>query len=243
MIRKLNKLIKYQLHLYFKGSGFVMPFVVIVAFLYLICSSKPIDIVSLYLMSGVFVFLSMVWIGISEVQREDEVMERIMLLRVDSAGIYYMGKAGFLLCVGLIVNLICVLFPIIQSFISGGLFTRELTVYDAANAFILQGGCAVSGAALGSLFHPRIIRDKKISIILTLFITVISVAKTALVSSIPVLKAVLWLLPPIMMPSQKYADMKYFDIRITLQIFVIMTAFGGIYFIIKSILCHRNKFL
>ncbi|MFQ7552378.1 MAG: hypothetical protein ACLRMZ_21330 [Blautia marasmi] len=96
VMREFNGLIKYQMQQYFSTSKFVMPFAVLMILLYSIYSSKPVGVMDSLTVSCVFLFLVMVWVGVTACDMEDMVSEQILILRVQSAGKYYVSHAVFL---------------------------------------------------------------------------------------------------------------------------------------------------
>lgn len=239
----IRKQIVLQIQTYFKGSSAAMPFVVLAAFLRILYSVKPLDVISGYLLSSVFCFLLMVWTGASVVQRENPVMEQVLYLKMGNPVKYYLGKCLFLFIIALIPDLFCTFVPVmINALNDSDMFIRPIEVADLINAFLLMAGCGSSGAALGSLLHPRIMKDGKLALMLTALLTILSVVRVGIAQKIPVLKYILWILPPVMLPQQVYGNTAYFQIGQSICIFGILFLYTIIYSVIKSIGCHRNKF-
>lgn len=243
MMKKTVSLVKTQLQIYFKGSTFIMPLIVSVIFLYTMYTIKPQQIVSSYLVSSVFLFFVMVWVGLSVNSGENIVTEQILLLRVQSVPSYYASKVIFLICIALLADVLYALFPVIQNILNGGdMFTRQMLVSDVINALLLQGGSAFAGAALGSLLHPRVMKNRKLAIVLTVFFTTLTLTSTSLTAVFPALKAILWVVPPVMIPAEIYGKAEYFSWGSTGALFAALILYGIIYSAMKSIICHRNKF-
>ena len=78
--------------------------------LYSIYSSRPVGVVDSLMVSCVFLFLLMVWIGVTACDMEHEVSEQILILRVQSAWKYYSSHACFLFLIGMISSAIAVFF-------------------------------------------------------------------------------------------------------------------------------------
>lgn len=242
-MKKIINLVKFQLQLYFKGSLFVMPLIAAAVYLYIMYSIQPLSVTSSYLLSGTFLFLLMTWVGLTTASGENEVTEQVLVLRVQHAGSYYAGKVIFLMCIAFLADLLCTVFPVIQNMVNGyKLFDRQLLVSDVLNAFLLQYGCAFAGAGLGSFLHPRVMKDRKLAIILTVLLAALAVAGPSLGSYLPAAKAFLWLLPPVMLPAQVYGNSQYFTWGQTLIIFFLLLLYGMIYSAVKSLLCHKSKF-
>lgn len=242
-MKKLSNLVKYQLQLYFKGSRFVMPLIVTAIFLYTMYSIKPLSIVSSFLITGVFLFLLTVWIGLTAVSVEDPTAEQLLLLRVKNDSLYYLSKCIYVLAVGLLANILCTVFPVIQNILNGGdMFTRDITLFDCVNAFLLQCGCVFIGSALGSLFHPRVMKDRRLAILLTVFLTILTLVRTALAEKLIIFRFIAWIFPPVMNAASQYGNAEYFQLKQSILIMLYMIVYGSILFAIKTLLCKRNKF-
>lgn len=235
--------IKYEIQLYLKGHSFVMPSILIIFFLFTAYSVKPYDVMSGYLITCVFVFLIMDWIGMTEAQRENPVMEQLLLLKGGNPTQYYISKFLFLFLLSLIVSVICAAFPSFENWISGGdLFTRPLLLQDIVNAFILLVGCGICGASIGSFLHPRVLRDRKQAIALTVLITILMISRYGIVERVPILKYLMWILPPVMLPQKMFGNEEYFRIDQSIWIFLLLLIYAIVYFAIKSYICQRRKF-
>lgn len=242
-MKKVSNLVKTQLQIYFKGSSFIMPLIVSFIFLYTMFSIKPLDIVSSYLVSGVFLFLLMVWVGLSVSFGENTVTEQLLLLRVRGATCYYVSKILFFVCIALLADVLYTAFPVIQNLLNGGdMFKRQVLAADVINAFLLHAGSGFAGAALGSLLHPRVMTNKKLSIMMTVFLTVLTVSSTSLTEVVPAMKWILWVLPPVMIPAEVYGKAEYFVWSQTWGLFAVLVFYSLIYSTVKSLLCHKNKF-
>lgn len=240
---KMISMIKYQLKTYFKGSSFVMPFLLTVAFLFIMYSQKPIDVLSGFLVSGVFLFFLMVWIGISSAQQEDKVMEQILYFKVNNAFYYYAGKLLFLLILALIFSCFCVVFPILQNLLNGNaLFNRTLVAADLISAFFILYASAICGAFLGNAFHPRIIKDRRMAFAIAVLFCILSFAKESIILQTPMLKYILWIFPPIMLPSKTFSQTEYFNVGQSVPIFLVFLLYALCFGLIKSIICHKKRF-
>lgn len=242
-MKAISNLVRYQLELYFKGSRFVMPFVVMTAFLFTLYSVKPVDIVDGFSVTCYLVFFIMVWIGQGLVSSENTVMEQIQLLRVKRDWVYYLGQVVFLFVLGLMADVFCLALPFVLNLVNHGeLFTRTLTGLDMLNGFLLFCACSSAGGALGSLLHPRVMRDRKTAMVLTLLAALVSMTRIVLVRKIPVLKWGIWIFPPLDEITMVYGGEKIFQIVRTGKIFLIFMIYGVVYSLIKSVICQRKKF-
>ncbi|MDE5866440.1 MAG: hypothetical protein K2H31_07565 [Lachnospiraceae bacterium] len=244
---RIVELVKYQLRIYFKGSRFIMPFIVVFLFMYMMYTGiGKVEIVDFFCITCYLVFLVMVWTGFSIASAENEVTEQILMLRVNSNSVYYMGKELFLIVIGFLINCICLFFPVIKYVLSimsqTVIFDRSLMVIDVFNAFILLAGCSIVGGALGSFLHPNVMRDRKAAMLITLLASVLTIIKTSIVSEIPVLKFITWILPPVDKIFITYGKEDFFRLGQTFGIFMILLGYGVVYSLMKNVICDRRKY-
>lgn len=241
-MRKMTELVKFQLQIYFRGNKFVMPLALTSVFIYMIYSTMPVTVVDSILVSCYFAFLTMVWIGFSTSSDENPVMEQIQLLRIQSRWLYYMSKMVFLVTIGGLVSCICTFFPVVQNLLNGGnLFTRQLTGYDVLNGLILLIGYSFVGGAMGSLLHPRVMKDRKTAVALTALLTLLSLTRKAWMKNTP-LRVLAWCFPPVDKVAEVYRDVDSFRLTQTVIIFSILVIYGIVLGIAKSIICEKKKF-
>lgn len=224
-----------------------MPFVVVFIFMYMMYTGiGNVNIVDFFCITCYLVFLVMVWTGFSVVSAENEVMEQIQMLRVNSNSVYYMGKELFLIVIGLLINCICLAFPVIKyilSIVSRTLiFDRQFMGSDILNAFILLAGCSIVGGMLGSFLHPNVMRDRKAAMLITLLAAVLTIIRISIVSEIPFLKFILWILPPVDKIFIIYGKEDYFRLGQTCGIFMLLLVYGVVYSLMKSVICCRRKY-
>lgn len=209
-MRTMSGLVKYQLQQYFKTNKFVMPFAVLIILLYGNYSNMPADFVSCQMLSDAYVFLIMVWVGVTLCDLEYAVSEQIMILRVQSARTYYISQVLFALLLCLAVSAISIGVPLLQNLVNARAFFRRPVLFsDAAGGFFLLFFCAFAGTALGELAHPRLIKDRKTAVVCVFLLAMLSVLKGVITEKAVALKLVLWILPPIWEVSRIFADADY----------------------------------
>lgn len=238
---KIIELVKYQLRIYLKSSRFIMLVVAVVVFLNFMYSLSPAGFVGCFCVTGYFVFMVMAWVGFGISSSENEVMEQIQLLRVQGNTVYYMGKASFLIIIGLLTDFVCIAFPLVKNALVY-LFDRPIGGYDILNAAILLAGCSFVGGALGSMLHPRVMRDRKAAALLTLLFAALTVIRASIIREMSFFRFIAWILPPIDKIFSVYGSRNYFSLAQTFSIFIPLALYGMIYSIIKSVVCCARKF-
>lgn len=224
-----------------------MPFIVVFIFMYMMYTGiGKVEIVDFFCITCYLVFLVMVWTGFSVASADNEVMEQILMLRVNNNSVYYMGKELFLIVIGLLINCICLAFPVIKYILSVMsrtlIFDRQLMGSDILNAFILLSACSIVGGTLGSFLHHNVMRDRKAAMLITLLAAVLTIIRTSIVSEIPVLKFITWILPPVDKIFIIYGKEDYFGLAQTCGIFMMLLVYGAMYSLIKSVICCKRKY-
>lgn len=170
-------------------------------------------------------------------------MEQLLYLRAGTTVSYYAAKFLFLLCIAVLLDCFYTFFPVIQNKLNGGdMFTGNLGTFEIVNAFILQLGMAFSGAALGNLFHPRVLKDRKLAIVLTVLVSVLSVTRQAITEMNPIFKYVLWIFPPVTKASEVYGNVTAFQLGQTMGVFCLMLGYAVVYGTVKGVICHKRLF-
>lgn len=241
-MRKMWNNAKYRLQCYWNGYTFVMPLIVVCVFMGFMYSGKPVDIVSSSLITVYFLFLFMVWIGMTQANGENRLMEQIMELRVHKTWAYFAGKVLFLFLLSVIASAICTVWPLIQNIAyKGTLFDRAYLPEDFLNSFLLNLGSAGSGAMVGSFWHPDICRDRKTAISLTVLLALLAEIKGMLVLAVPASRYILWLLPNVASAAVKYGNEEIFDINVSLSYFGMSMIYAAAYGIIGSFWQYRKR--
>ncbi|MCM1143426.1 MAG: hypothetical protein NC318_05620 [Blautia sp.] len=242
-IKKLTELLIYELRVYFKGNKFLMPLLCLLIILSMMYSVGPLSVVSGFSMTGFPVFIIMAWVGFGIPSSENTAIEQIIFLRIKNKLLYYISKIVFLLVLGCMVSLICLIVPLIVHIKSPlGLFDRPLRIFDIVNAFFLLNGCAFAGGSLGSLFPPAVMHNQKQAALLTTLVTVLTIIQTSVIKEFPILKYILWTLPPLDNVMTLRTDTDFFQSAQTVKIFLSLMTYGAIYSMIKTVISYWKKF-
>jgi hypothetical protein len=180
----------------------------------------------------------MICIGFTTVSSENVIMEQIQHLYAQKPWRYYLSKVLFFIIVGTIFTVICVVFPLLKI----GIFPRAITAMDLLNAFLLELGYAFVGSAIGSLMHPRVLKDRKIAVAGTVLLTFFTFLGTTFTRQWPILKVIWWLFPPVDYVAALYSRTDTYQLTKTLTLFMAMLIYGIAYSMIKSVICNKRKF-
>lgn len=198
----MASLIKYHLHSYMKSNKYLMPLVSYLIVLGLICSSATpkTSISSLYIISIILVYLFMIWSGFAFAECEDIITEQIVLLKTRKKSYYYITKIVFAVSWGAIFAIASIILPSLWKLLCQiiGIDTfYGLSFQVVLTAFIIHLVAGMLGAVVGFLWHPRIMVNRKIAGIGAFSLGVLGIIKGPLSSSLPFVKYITVLLPPV----------------------------------------------
>lgn len=232
---------KYRLHIWKQGHLYVMPLVVLALYDGFCYSIRPAQLVTCVVMLCFVLFLTMVWMGYVIAGKEDPVEEHLLYLRVLRKGVYYMGRSLFLLAVQTIFAVFAMTIPMMLVIIGTGVFSGSITLRELAQSFLLIWGSAGAGIALGGLLSPQVIRDRKLSLLLTVLLAVVSVLGTVLKKYV----AAVWfvrLLPPISAIGEVYGNSSFFVPGRTAALWGTLILYSVVYLAVRDIISHRRGF-
>ena len=86
--------------------------------------------------------------------------------------------------------------------------------------------CSFLGCMLGEIFSPRIIRERKIRIMLTIACALISVVRIGIVAEVPISRYILWIVPPVSDVMGWFMKEEYFQIGKVIEAFLILMFYG-----------------
>jgi hypothetical protein len=98
------------------------------------------------------------------------------------------------------------------------------------------------GATLSSLFHPRIVRDRKFAVLLAIVIALVAYTKGEIAKDFPVTRFFLWIFPPVYDVFKLFDGKEYFSISILIVSILLGMVYGIIMVILQLYLLKKNKF-
>lgn len=98
------------------------------------------------------------------------------------------------------------------------------------------------GCMMGEIFSPRVIRNREAGIIMTIMCALISVLKIGIVAEVPMLKYILWILPPVADVVRWFMEDEFFQLVKVLEAFLLLMAFGCVLAVIKVEVSRIRKF-
>lgn len=205
-------LLRYQAQVYIRSARYVLPFAALLIFLGGLYAYRPMQVVQGFSFSASVLCFVMVAIGLSYPDVEDTVSEQLLVLKMRSAARYETACVLFVGLVGVALAVFCLLFGVLVDALTGfTLFDEPLRLSDALYGLAVHAAMAFLGGAVGGLLHPRIVRDRKMALLLAIFICAVGLVKPGLHGLLPATAWVTWLFPPVAEVSTLFADKLAFD--------------------------------
>ena len=235
--------IRYQYKQYMYSAKWVMPFVLLIAFVASFYSISPVEIVNSFAITGLALYCIMTWVGVTTQELEPEVSEQILILRLKSERKYYICHILFLavLCVmGIFVSMGI---PFLKNIlVSGTMFSRKVEMLDVIGGFALLFACAFTGAMLGELFHVGIIKERTAAVGGAFFVVIFAVVRSGLVEEYPMTKFFMWVVPPVSDVVIWFSNTSYFDPGKLMGGFTLLMMYAIIMAVMKVELLCLKKF-
>lgn len=242
-MKVICEMIRYQYKQYMMSAKCVMPLIVLLGTLGMMYSMAPVDIVGSYSITGIFLFVIMVWIGKTIQGVEPEVSEQVMILRLKSDRKYYLCHIIFMMCICAVVTGISIVVPVFIHIRSGNaLLSRQLIWSDFVGGGLLMFACSFTGGMVGELFHIRVIQNRNVGIGLTFFIALLAVCRNGLIADFTTMKYILWVIPPISDVVSWFTNESYFNMGEVMRGFILLLIYGIVMAVMKVELLRRVKF-
>ena len=239
----INELVKYQYKQYVLSAKYLVPLIGLLAVFQVMYSIMPIDIVINFMLMSLILFIIMVGVGMTCQRIEPEVSEQIIILRIQSERKYYIGQVIFFAVLSGMVALLSLCYPVIDHYLNGKmLFTRNIQPSDIIGGFLLMFVYSFVGCMAGVIFSPRVIRNREAGIIMTIMCAMISVVKIGIVAEAPMLKYILWIVPPVSDVVRWFMEDEYFQMVKVLEAFFLLMAYGCVLAVIKVEVSRIRKF-
>ena len=185
-MKKIFETVKFNLVLFFNSTRFIIPLLANVIFLFLMYygNNRTYDISTVLFITVYFSFFLMLWVGNSIISLKNERLEQILLLRI---GKYTesISELLFVAVLSLLVIIVSYGIPMIINLIGNEcLIKQHLTMQNIISSLIIVWLSGIIGGVTGAFFNSNIIKDKKMVILITIFIAILTISKEAVIEQI-----------------------------------------------------------
>lgn len=243
-MKTMRNVLRYQTRSYLVGSRYIMPCAVLLVLEALLYAIAKVRIADSYTASSAILFFVMIWMGLAYTDAEDPVGEQLLVLGIGSHVRHQVYVSVFLALVGTCLAAFATAYPLVANlaFQQGGLFHTPVTASGVLWGFLLHVAVAFMGSAVGMLLHPRIMKDRKMAVLFTLFIGLVGFIKAGIHRVIPASRAVTWLFPPMSDLSERFAGQDVFDPGSLLLMLGLCLLYGAAMTAIRVWLLNRRRF-
>lgn len=242
-MRKICNVTGYYLHSCILSNKLVMPLAALVAILYCMYTIMPTFVVDSFNVSCVWLFFLMVWTGMTLNTLEDPIAVQLLILRVGRAWKCYAAETLFYLLVAVFMGTIAALFPVLQNILNKGqLFIRPLLPEDVIFAWLLLCASAMLGASVGHFFHPGVMKNRKLALLLTALAAILAIVKTAVIMEFPWSKTFLWLVPPVADMIKRLSMQEFYPVDGVMISLVMILSYTCILVLMRILLQLKRKF-
>lgn len=242
-MRTVCNTIRYHADVYIRTPKYVVPFLALLIFLWGAYGYMPVQVVNSFAFTMSVLFFVMVCVGLTYHDTENTVAEQLLILKLGNAWKHYLAQTVFLFLVGTVFSLFTVLFPLLVNIVTNfALYKRPITASDIISAFVVHCFVAYMGSAVGALFHPRIIKDRKLAMLLAVFVAVVGFTKMGIHQQLPIAAACTWLFPPVSNIADLFTGQETFIARHVAYAVGITTLYGTVINAASIIVLIKKKF-
>lgn len=242
-MKVICEMIRYQYKQYMMSAKWVMPLIVLLGTFGMMYSMSPVEIVDSFSITGIVLFVIMVWIGKTIQGVEPEVSEQVMILRLKSERKYYLCHIIFMMCICMAVTGISIAVPVFIHIRSGNvLLSRQLIWSDFVGGGLLMFACSFVGGMVGELFHIRVMKNKNMGIGLTFFVALLAVCRNGVIADFAIMKYILWVIPPISDVVSWCTNDSYYHMGEVLRGSILLLIYGGVMAVMNVELLRKVKF-
>jgi hypothetical protein len=182
-MKKIFETAKFNLVLFFNSTRFIIPLLANVVFLFLMYygNNGTYDISTVLFITAFFSFFLMLLVGNSIISLKNERLEQILLLRIGKYA-ESISELLFVAVLSLLVIMVSYGIPMIINLIGNEcLIKQHLTMQNIICSLIIVWLSGIIGGVTGAFFNSNIIKDKKMVILITVFIAVLTISKEAVI--------------------------------------------------------------
>lgn len=188
---RMFHMITYDLKLFIRSVKGVLPFIIMCVFLGITYNPNAnTDMYAAVVSSCLFSFYILMYIGYILTSNELDVSEQCVYIRCKNKSLYYICKALCIFILSVFSGFVLIAAACVFSNGDGNI----LTVVVSFLLVVCSGFC---GGSLGQMFHPVIIRDRKLAAVLVVLVALLCACQSGIINIYPYSRYIFVLLPPI----------------------------------------------
>lgn len=191
----MKALLQYDIFMYATNFHFSLPFLFILIYCIFFQVLVPSLAPSGFVFSLTLLFATSLTDGFFTHKIWSEDMDAVLILKSGNPVKYYVSKEVFLSLLAFSYALLIVLYPGVAALFGDTILTKPVTGKLVAICS-LHFLTALLGYELGSLFHPNMIRRRRLARIL-FFVIIAGICLRQLLTGVPVIRHCLWIFPQV----------------------------------------------
>lgn len=207
----IKSLFIHNFHRYVKSYKYTSPLLFFIIGIVVTYSQKNNPIMSSYSITSLLIFIISAWITMGFMEIEDITQQQLLIIYSKNQEVYYISKIIFLTSIIIILDIFSVLYPIIGNFFDG-----KVSMCNLSLAFLSHAVFGLLGISVSSLFNSRIIKNRKNAILFLMLIITVSIIQEPLTKNFPILKCIIYLLPPASITAEQIGNENTTEILIFL---------------------------
>ena len=198
-MKMIFETVKFDVVLFFKSPRFIIPLLANIIFLFFMYygNNGTYDISTVLFITAFFSFYLMLLVGNSILSLKNEKLEQILLLRIGKYAVS-ISELFFIFFLSLLVIMMNYGMPMIVNSIEDGCFIKQhISMQNNLCLLIIIWLSGITGGVIGDFFHSNIIKDRRMVVLITMLIAVLTISKEAIVGQIQCSRYIFFMLPPL----------------------------------------------
>jgi len=238
----IKGLYKYELSNYLLSGKEIAPLLAFIGWIGIAYTIGPIKILKSFGLSSLVIFLIMLIISIGYANIGNHMIEQSFYVKLKNKRNMYLSKVLVILTLSFAISVLGILLPMLIDITSKvALFSRTPTILDLSAGFLLLFTASFSGGIIGLFLNKRVIKQHRVTIILSVFIGLLTILRGTLNEDFFFLRFITWILPPVYELSSHFCNIEYFHVNDAFLYFIwmILYTLAAIFFYVKLML-HKD---
>ena len=176
-MKMIFETVKFDVVLFFKSPRFIIPLLANIIFLFFMYygNNGTYDISTVLFITAFFSFYLMLLVGNSILSLKNEKLEQILLLRIGKYAVS-ISELFFIFFLSLLVIMMNYGMPMIVNSIEDGCFIKQhISMQNNLCLLIIIWLSGITGGVIGDFFHSNIIKDRRMVVLITMLIAVLTI--------------------------------------------------------------------
>lgn len=217
---------RYEWKRLWQSNKLTAPFVILLVWIFVADTIAPLSILSTFSICSLVLFFIMVIAGLKYGELDGRMTDQCIYARIDRKHKFYLARVLVMATVAAGMTVIAEGLPLLLHLINNfSLFDRPVVESDILSGMLLFFLTGLCGGTAGIFINARICSRREIAMLIAPLFAIASCVKIAIVSEVPILKYVLWILPPISDLGASYCQDTFFSMQSSGPYFLWLVAY------------------